>query len=105
MRTPAMRAMNPGRPLTIALLLLASAAGTVNAGEPQQQVNLTISSNSRPAPLVEAVKRGDAAMVRSLLAGRPGVDVVNATAADGATALHWAVQRDSVDLTEQLLRA
>ncbi len=54
------------------------------------------------APLVEAVKSGDAAAARGLLAR--GADV-NAPEADGTTALHWAVQRNDLDLVSRLLRA
>ena len=53
-------------------------------------------------PLVEAVKTGDIAAARALVA--KGADV-NAAEADGTTALHWAVQRNDVDLVSRLLRA
>lgn len=52
--------------------------------------------------LVEAVKRGDPAAVRALLAD--GVDV-NTTEPDGATALHWAAYRDNLALADVLVRA
>ena len=45
---------------------------------------------------------GDSATVRALLAKKADV---NAAAADGTTALHWAVQRDDVAMVEALLRA
>jgi ankyrin repeat protein len=54
------------------------------------------------APLAEAVKRGDAAALRALVAQR--VDV-NAAEPDGTTALHWAAQRNDVATLERLLRA
>jgi len=54
------------------------------------------------SPLIEAVKRQDAAAVRQLLTKR--VDV-NAADADGSTALHWAVQRNDSALVRQLLAA
>ena len=57
----------------------------------------------RDAPLVEAVKAADVDAVRALV-GDPDVDV-DAAAADGATALHWAVHRDDVRLVEVLLEA
>ena len=57
----------------------------------------------RDAPLVEAVKAADVDAVRALV-GDPAVDV-DAAAADGATALHWAVHRDDVRLVEVLLEA
>ena len=53
-------------------------------------------------PLVDAVRRGDTAAVRSLLAAR--VDV-NAAQGDGATALHWAVYVNDVDTTALLIGA
>ena len=53
-------------------------------------------------PLVEAARAGDAAAVRALLDA--GADV-NAPAPDGATALHWAVHRDSPETVELLLAA
>jgi ankyrin repeat protein len=52
--------------------------------------------------LVEAIKAGDGAGVRALLAKRIDVNVPDA---DGATALHWAVEHDSLELTEALLHA
>ena len=53
-------------------------------------------------PLVDAVKSGDVATARALVA--KGADV-NAPEPDGTTALHWAVQRNDVDLVSRLLRA
>ena len=53
-------------------------------------------------PLVVAVKAIDREAVRTLIG--QGEDV-NGQAADGATALHWAVHRDDVDLVELLLEA
>ena len=52
--------------------------------------------------LVEAVKAGDQRSVRALL--DRGVDV-NAREGDGATALHWAVERDDAEVAGALLRA
>jgi ankyrin repeat protein len=52
--------------------------------------------------LAEAVKRQDAAAVRTLLAQKPDV---NAALADGTTALHWAVHADDLDTVSLLLRA
>jgi ankyrin repeat protein len=54
------------------------------------------------ASLVDAAKNGDAAAVRALIAGKADV---NATAADGTTALHWAAQRDDAAMVEALLRS
>jgi ankyrin repeat protein len=66
---------------------LAAAAAQAAAGDP---------------PLVEAVKKADAAAVRALLKTR--VDV-NAAEADGTTALHWAARRDDLASVTELLRA
>src|SRR5688572_7670418 len=54
------------------------------------------------APLVDAVKAGDRAAAIAMIERR--VDV-NAAEADGTTALHWAVQRNDLDLVERLIRA
>ena len=53
-------------------------------------------------PLIEAVKAGDTARLRVLLGQQ--VDV-NASEADGSTALHWAVQRDQFDAADLLIDA
>ena len=53
-------------------------------------------------PVVEAVKKGDTAALRALLAGKADV---KAAEADGATALHWASYRDNVEAAVLLLRA
>jgi ankyrin repeat protein len=52
--------------------------------------------------LVDAVKAGDAARVRTLIAAR--VDV-NAAQPDGTTPLHWAVERDRPDMVQMLIRS
>ncbi len=53
------------------------------------------------SPLIEAVKTGDVQAVRAQLKGAD----VNAPEGDGATALHWAVHRDSPELVTLLLDA
>ena len=53
-------------------------------------------------PLIEAVRAGDTAAVRALL--DRGADV-DARAADGATALHWAAYADDLAITGLLLDA
>jgi ankyrin repeat protein len=55
-----------------------------------------------PANLIDAVKSGDAQAVRSLLKQRANV---NATEADGMTALHWAVRANDMDTVQLLLRS
>ena len=53
-------------------------------------------------PLIDAVRRGDAARVRALIAQQ--VDVSTPDAA-GTTALHWAVHRDNLDTINLLIAA
>jgi len=54
------------------------------------------------APLLAAVKRGDAAAVRLLLRSKTSANVADA---DGTSALHWAVQRDDLAAADALLTA
>ncbi len=54
-----------------------------------------------PLPLIDAVKNVDREAVRSLL--KQGANV-NATQADGATALHWASYRDDLESADLLIR-
>ena len=54
------------------------------------------------APLALAAQQNDRPAIKRLLAER--VDV-NASQADGMTALLWAAYRDDLDLVDQLLRA
>lgn len=60
-----------------------------------------LDARAEDPPLIEAVRHGDAAAVRSLL---PGAEV-NVPAADGTTALHWAVWGDDREIVGMLLRA
>jgi ankyrin repeat protein len=52
--------------------------------------------------LIQAVKNVDVSAVRSLLAQHVNV---SETAADGSTALHWAAQRDSLQIADLLIAA
>jgi ankyrin repeat protein len=52
--------------------------------------------------LIEAVKKADVEAVRSLIAGH--IDV-NGSEADGSTALHWAAQRDNIEIVDLLVGA
>jgi ankyrin repeat protein len=52
--------------------------------------------------LIDAARAGDIVAVRTLLARKASV---NAAAPDGATALHWAVQRDDEAMVTALLKA
>src|SRR5262249_50943078 len=55
-----------------------------------------------PSPVADAAQAGDRDAVRSLL--RQAADV-NASQADGMTALHWAAMRNDAALAETLLDA
>jgi ankyrin repeat protein len=55
-----------------------------------------------PSDVANAVMRGDTLALRALLQRKTDV---NAPQVDGATALHWAVYRDDLDVTEMLIRA
>ena len=61
---------------------------------------MTVSAG--PLSLIDAVKAGDLATARALLAKRADVA---ATEADGTTALHWAVENDNDALVAVLLAA
>ena len=52
--------------------------------------------------IVDAAKRGDIAAVRVLVQGQADL---NATSADGSTALHWAAHNGDVRMADVLLRA
>jgi uncharacterized protein len=65
-------------------------------------VTLTASSALAGTKLIDAVKRGDAAAVRALIAQKADV---NAPDADGSTALHWAAERDDIAMADVLIAA
>jgi len=52
--------------------------------------------------VADAAKRGDRAAVRSALTRKADV---NAPQADGTTALHWAAERDDLEMADLLIRA
>jgi uncharacterized protein len=54
------------------------------------------------AEVADAAMRGDREAVRAALARRADV---NAPRSDGSTALHWAVERDDLEMVDALLRA
>ena len=78
--------------LTLAMASVSVAAGAASAG----------SGVGLDAPLVDAVRQGDADAARAALDGGADVD---ARQPDGATALHWAARLDRVDLAQVLLAA
>jgi ankyrin repeat protein len=66
---------------------------------------LLVSASAAPAAtadVADAAARGDRAAVRAALARKADV---NLPQPDGTTALHWAVERDDMDLADVLLRA
>jgi ankyrin repeat protein len=63
---------------------------------------LTSSAATGDVRLIDAVKAGNAVTVRTLSQQRA---LVNATEADGTTALHWAARLDRVELVQTLIRA
>ena len=52
--------------------------------------------------IADAAMRGDRAAVRAAVARKADVNVAQA---DGSTALHWAVERDDVEMVDLLIRA
>ncbi len=55
-----------------------------------------------PSDVADAAAKADAAAVRTLIERKADV---NAPQIDGATALHWAVYRESLELVDMLIRA
>jgi electron transfer flavoprotein alpha/beta subunit len=65
-------------------------------------LSVTVAVRAAGSDVADAVMRGDMAAARALIT--KGSDV-NAHQGDGATALHWAVYRDSVEAVDMLVRA
>ena len=78
--------------LLLAVLLLAASAAVLG------QADLAPAAS----PLISAVRAVDVAAVRTLLAEAVDAD---ARQPDGATALHWAMHREHVEIADLLLRA
>jgi ankyrin repeat protein len=85
---PQCRGVSHSVKVAVALLLLTALCATPSA------------QSSRP--LVDAVKRGDHAAVKSLLRNRT---VANQAEPDGTTALHFAVQANDTELMRLLIAA
>ncbi|HTM33981.1 MAG TPA: ankyrin repeat domain-containing protein [Vicinamibacterales bacterium] len=65
-------------------------------------LSVTVAVRAAGSDVADAVMRGDLAAARALI--QKGSDV-NAPQGDKATALHWAVYRDSVEAVDMLVRA
>src|SRR4026209_523197 len=65
-------------------------------------LSVTVAVRAAGSDVADAVMRGDLAAARALI--MKGSDV-NAHQGDGATALHWAVYRGSVDAVDLLVKA
>jgi ankyrin repeat protein len=65
-------------------------------------VLLCTAVSAAAAEVADAAMRGDLGAVRAAVARRADV---NQPQADGTTALHWAVERDDLDMCDVLLRA
>ena len=61
-----------------------------------------VAAAAATADVADAAKRGHRAAVQAALARKADV---NLPQPDGTTALHWAVERDDLELTDVLLRA
>jgi len=64
--------------------------------------SVTVALRAAGSDVADAMMRGDVAAVRALIQKKADV---NAAQDDGATALHWAVYRDNVEVVDILLRA
>ena len=80
--------------------LLQAGLATVFAGS-MFAAGIAGTDGGRPS-LIDAVKNGDKASIRLLLQKKADVD---ATDADGSTALHWASYRDDLESADLLIRA
>jgi ankyrin repeat protein len=59
-------------------------------------------ASAATSDVADAAQRGDRATVRAALARKADVNVAQI---DGSTALHWAVERDDLEMAELLIRA
>jgi len=65
-------------------------------------LSVTVAVRAATSDVADAMMRGDVSAVRALIQKKADV---NAPQGDGATALHWAVYRDSVEAVDLLVRA
>jgi ankyrin repeat protein len=91
------------RPVLTLLLLFVCGGFARAATLPEAQGRLEPSvGRGATAEVADAAMRGDREAVRAALARKADV---NRAQIDGSTALHWAVERDDLDMTDALLRA
>jgi ankyrin repeat protein len=89
--------------MVVATSLGVSAQSTNTANAAGEATRVAGSPAARPdSPLADAVQRQDKQAVQALLKKKADV---NATQADGATALHWAVYGEDAETTALLIRA
>jgi ankyrin repeat protein len=65
-------------------------------------VPFVVTAEAAATDVADAAMRGDRAGVRAALTRKADV---NATQVDGSTALHWAVERDDLEMADLLIRA
>ena len=63
---------------------------------------VSVGISSAQGRLIDAVRANDAGAVRTLLDARADA---NSVQPDGTTALHWAVERDAIEIVQLLIRA
>lgn len=63
---------------------------------------VSVGISSAQGRLIDAVRANDAGAVRTILDSRADA---NAVQPDGTTALHWAVERDAIEIVQLLIRA
>ena len=85
------------RRLTVCLLVLLVLAGGQTRGQTRGQT-----PDGDALKVADLAMRGDATAIRAALARKADV---NGTQIDGSTALHWAAERDDVELADLLIRA
>jgi ankyrin repeat protein len=96
--------LRPQAGLSLAAIVVATTMGVGAQGNSNSATHAgsTAGRVLTPAPLADAVQRQNKQAVQALLAKKADV---NATQADGATALHWAAYASDAETTAQLIRA
>ena len=92
------------RPQALTALLLSAIFMATQATAADSDPTVVVVPAQAPPPLVAAARDHDFAAVAALLKAKPQIDV-NQCAADGTTALHWAVYHDDLATVERLLAA